>query len=348
MNYDKFSERFKNIIVTGGYGFIGSCLIRNLLTKTKCRICNIDKINYASNISSISEFLKNNQFLEKERYFSEKIDLNESNKVKDIFQKFKPDLVFHLAAETHVDRSIANPKIFIDNNILATFNLLEVAKDYWTKNFNKNKNDFLFIHVSTDEVFGSLGKEGFFNEDSPYKPSSPYSASKASSDHLVKAWNATYNLPSIITNCSNNYGPWQYPDKLIPVIINKALNQEKIPIYGNGKNIRDWLHVEDHINALLLTSLNGMIGKNYCIGGGNERTNIEIAINICEILDEYYPNKKPHSNLINFTSDRLGHDYRYSIDSNLLNKNIGWYPKFKFEEGLRSTVDWYIKNKDLR
>jgi len=344
--YENFTSRYKNVLITGGYGFIGSCLIRNLLINTKSKICNIDKLNYASNLNSISSLFKEKKDIDEKRYYFEKIDLNERTKVELIFQKFKPDIVFHLAAETHVDRSILNPKLFIENNILATFNLLEVAKNYWEK-IERERNDFLFIHVSTDEVFGSLGDQGFFNENTPYKPNSPYSASKASSDHLAKSWNKTFNFPSIVTNCSNNYGPWQYPDKLIPVIINNALNQEKIPIYGNGRNIRDWLHVEDHVEALILTALCGKVGNNYCIGSGNERTNLEIALHICEIIDSFNPKNSPHKELINFTKDRLGHDYRYSIDNTFAKNTLGWQPKFNFDKGLKSTVSWYIKHKNM-
>tara|TARA_Y100000589_G_scaffold329778_1_gene377425 strand:+ start:12712 stop:13749 length:1038 start_codon:yes stop_codon:yes gene_type:complete len=344
--YEEFENKFKKVIVTGGYGFIGSCIVRNLLIKTKCKICNIDKINYASNLKSINNLTNDKNLNIINRYEFHKIDINNNLKIKNIFDEFEPDLVLHLAAETHVDKSIINPKVFIDNNIIATFNLLDTAKNYWEQ-LRSNKKEFLFIHVSTDEVFGSLDKEGFFNEDSPYKPSSPYSASKAASDHLVKAWHATYNFPAIVTNCSNNYGPWQYPDKLIPVIINRALNQKYIPIYGKGENIRDWLYVEDHAEAILLTALKGKLGKNYCIGGKNERTNIEMALKICEILDRYFPERKPHKNLIQFTQDRLGHDFRYSIDNKLIQDHIGWYPKFDFESSLKETIDWFINNQNI-
>lgn len=343
--YKEFSKKYRNILITGGYGFIGSCLLRNLLKNTDCNIINIDKLNYASNQKSILSILENYKKLMRERYHFEKIDLNNNSKLKRIFNFYKPEIVFHLAAETHVDKSIASPEIFIKSNILGTFNLLEVAKNYWEILENEKKRNFLLIHVSTDEVFGSLGKEGLFSEKSPYSPNSPYSASKAGSDHLVRAWHSTYNFPAIITNCSNNYGPWQYPEKLIPVIINNALDRKKIPIYGKGNNIRDWLHVEDHIRALIIAALRGKAGDNYCIGGGEEKTNLEIANIICEELDLHYPTKSPHKELINFTEDRLGHDYRYCIDNSLIKKELGWSPKYKFKDGIIQTINWYINNK---
>ena len=342
----EFSKKFNNVIITGGYGFIGSSLVRNLLINTESKIINLDKLSYASNKESILSIFDNQKKSHKERYFAEEFDLNEKSKLEKVFKKFKPEIVFHLAAETHVDRSIDKPKSFINSNILGTFNLLEVAKKYWEDLDGIKKKNFLFIHISTDEVFGSLGEEGLFSENSAYKPNSPYSASKAASDHLVKAWYSTYKFPAIVTNCSNNYGPWQYPEKLIPVIINKALKQDKIPIYGSGINIRDWLHVEDHIRALLLIATYGKAGETFCIGGGTEKTNLEVALSICEILDIYYPDKSPHKELISFTKDRLGHDYRYAIDSSLIKEKLGWIPYYKFTEGIKQTIDWYINIKN--
>ncbi len=326
------------ILVTGGAGFIGGCLIRKLLSNTNALIYNLDKITYASDLS----WLENNK--NRDRHHFIKADLVNFEETKNALQNSNPDLIVHLAAESHVDRSIENARPFIESNILGTFNLLENSKNHWDNlNFSR-KNRFKFLHVSTDEVFGSLGKYGLFDENSLYDPRSPYSATKASSDHLVNAWFHTFNFPILKTNCSNNFGPYQFPEKLIPLIILKALNNEKIPIYGNGLNIRDWLFVEDHIDALYLVLEQAEIGKNYCIGGNNERSNIEIANLICEQLDLKFPNNKPHNKLIEFVEDRPGHDKRYAINSGLIQKELSWIPKYTFKDSIEKTIDWYIKN----
>ena len=345
MIFDDFSEKYTRVLVTGGCGFIGSCLVRNLLSNTKSKILNIDSLNYAGSKKSIKEVFKKKPFPKINQYLFSKTNLNNRKKIDFLINDFKPELIFHLAAETHVDRSILNPRTFIKNNIFGTFNLLESSYKYWNSLNEFNKKNFLFIHISTDEVFGSLGNEGFFSENSSYQPRSPYSASKASSDHLVEAWNATYNFPALITNCSNNYGPWQYPEKLIPLIIKNAMNMEKIPIYGKGLNIRDWLYVEDHINALVLAAIHGKPGERYCIGGDNQKTNLEVAYEICKVLNKIFPQKKPHENLITFVKDRPGHDFRYAIDNSLIKQKLGWIPSYSFEKGLEETINWYVNNK---
>ena len=345
MIFDDFSEKYTRVLVTGGCGFIGSCLVRNLLSNTKSKVLNIDSLSYAGSKKSIKEVLKKRPFPKINQYKFSKTNLNNRKKIDFLINDFKPELIFHLAAETHVDRSILNPSTFIKNNILGTFNLLESSYKYWNSLDEYNKKNFLFIHISTDEVFGSLGNEGFFSENSRYQPRSPYSASKASSDHLVEAWNATYNFPALITNCSNNYGPWQYPEKLIPLIIKKAMNMEKIPIYGKGLNIRDWLFVEDHINALVLAAIHGKPGERYCIGGDNQKTNLEVANEICKVLNKIFPQKKPYENLITFVKDRPGHDFRYAIDNSLIKQKLGWMPSYSFKKGLEETVNWYVNNK---
>ncbi len=327
------------VIITGGAGFIGGTLIRKLLKEKKYLIYNIDKLGYASDLSWINSS-KYDQSLH--NFF--KIDLRNKEILEKTVKEIKPDLIIHLAAESHVDRSIDNPLSFIESNIIGTFNLLEAARSYWEKIRDNNKKLFRFIHISTDEVFGSLGSNGKFDENTRYSPRSPYSSSKASSDHLVQSWHHTYGLPTIISNCSNNYGPYQFPEKLIPLSILKGMKGEKIPLYGNGLNIRDWLYVEDHIEALLLIADKGEIGTSYCIGGFGERTNKEVQIQICKILDEVTPKKFPHESLIEYVTDRPGHDKRYSINSNLIKKKLGWTPKITFEEGLKKTINWYLKN----
>ena len=272
--------------------------------------------------------------------------MNDKNSIEDLISEIKPDLIIHLAAESHVDRSIENSKPFIESNIIGTFNILEIAKNHWQNLEKKIKNDFRFIHVSTDEVFGSLGKKGYFSENTPYNPRSPYSASKAASDHLANAWFHTYGFPVIRTNCSNNFGPYQFPEKLIPLSILKGLDQKPIPIYGDGGNIRDWLFVEDHIDALLLVINRGKIGQNYCIGGNNEKNNLEIANKICDLLDNKLMTNTSHKRLIEFVSDRPGHDRRYAINFDLIKKELGWLPKHSFEKAIEKTVDWYLNNKD--
>jgi len=336
--------KFRNVLITGGAGFIGSALVKKLLLKTNCNIYNLDKLNYSSDLTSINILLENSQRNLVSRYKFFKCDLLNQKKLDEIITYCKPDLIMHLAAESHVDRSIKYPLKFIQNNIIGTFNLLEASRTYFENIDSNLQNKFRFHHISTDEVFGSLGHKGKFDENSNYDPKSPYSASKASSDHLVRSWHHTFGIPSLITNCSNNYGPWQYPDKLIPVIILNALNQKKIPIYGDGQHIRDWLFVEDHIDALLLIASKGEIGDTYCIGGDNERTNNEVAKLICSILDNLKPISKPYSDFITYVSDRPGHDNRYAIDSSFLKQKLKWLPKQEFRSGLEITVKWYLKN----
>ena len=334
-------DNLNRILVTGGAGFIGGTLIRRILTNFNSIIYNIDSLNYASDLRSI-----NNLENSKDRHYHININLKSIEDTKDAVQKADPDIIFHLAAESHVDRSIMEPKVFIESNITGTFNLLEASRSHWENLPDLRKRKFKFIHISTDEVFGSLKKNDLFNENSNYDPRSPYSASKAASDHLAKAWFNTYNLPTIITNCSNNFGPFQFPEKLIPLIILNALKGEQIPIYGNGENIRDWLYVEDHIDALLLVAQKGKAGERYCIGANNEKNNNFIAKEICYILEQYIPSKIPYSNLIKFVKDRPGHDKRYAIDSTKIKNELGWTPKINFNEGLKKTITWYINNKE--
>ena len=335
----------KIILITGGAGFIGSATIKYIINNTKHSVINVDKLTYAGNLESL-ESIQNNP-----NYIFEKIDICDSKKINSIFSKHKPDIVLHLAAESHVDRSIDTPDGFIKTNILGTYKLLEQTRKYWTKLNNDNKkNNFRFHHVSTDEVYGDLKDSGnLFNENTPYSPSSPYSASKASSDHLVRAWQHTFGLPTLITNCSNNYGPYQFPEKLIPLIILNALEGKDLPVYGDGKQIRDWLHVDDHARILLNVALNGKIGETYNIGGNNEIRNIEVVKLICKILDELVPEKPEgitkFSNLIKYVSDRVGHDTRYAIDSTKIKKELGCIPTETFESGIRKTVQWYLENK---
>ncbi len=329
-----------NVLVTGGAGFIGGCLIRRLLTNDNLKIFNLDKLSYASDLTGINNCknCKNHTLFE--------TDLCDFIKTQKAFLKAKPNIVIHLAAESHVDRSISSPIQFINSNIIGTFNILEIAKEYWLDLEDSKKDNFRFIHVSTDEVFGSLGKEGFFSEKTSYDPRSPYSASKASSDHLVKAWYHTYNFPIIKTNCSNNFGPFQFPEKLIPVIIFKALQGLPIPIYGSGDNIRDWLYVEDHVDALICAINKGKVGETYCIGGNNEKSNLELANIICSLLDKEIPSDFSYCDLITFVEDRPGHDKRYAINSEYIKKELQWEPNHSFDEAIHNTLKWYINNKN--
>ena len=344
MNLLKNYPQKSKVLITGGAGFIGSAVIRKFLKDSDCMIFNLDKISYASDLSSIQNTLNNQVYRDSSRYSLLKIDLSNYSKVDAAIKKVNPDFVLHLAAESHVDRSIKGPQAFIESNILGTFNLLESIRNHYTYLTSKRKELFRFLHISTDEVFGSLGDKGKFNELTRYDPRSPYSASKAASDHLVNAWHHTYGIPTLITNCSNNYGPWQHPEKLIPKIIFNAINDLPIPIYGNGENIRDWLFVEDHVNGLIKVLNDGIIGEKYCIGGNEEKTNNEVVNTICEILDELIPRENTHKNLINYVVDRLGHDKRYAINASKISDELGWEPQYSFKDGLAITISWY-KNK---
>lgn len=328
------------IIITGGAGFIGSAVIRHLITHTKHRVVNIDKLTYAGNLESLAEVNHS------ERYTFEHVDICDKSELERIFCEHQPDAVMHLAAESHVDRSIDGPAAFIETNIVGTYILLEVARAYWHELDDAHKASFRFHHISTDEVYGDLvGSEGLFTEDTPYAPSSPYSASKASSDHLVRAWHRTYGLPTLITNCSNNYGPYHFPEKLIPLMILNALAGEPLPVYGEGRQIRDWLYVEDHARALQTVLETGTVGETYNIGGHNENKNIEVVERICALLDELAPSEHgSYARLITFVEDRPGHDLRYAIDAGKIEREIGWQPSENFESGLRKTVQWYLDN----
>jgi len=332
------------VLITGGAGFIGGALIRRLLSTTSATIFNLDKIGYASDLTGINRYLKSNNI--KNRYYLIKEDLYNRNKLDELIPTIDPDIVFHLAAESHVDKSISGPDIFLKSNVLGTFHLLEALRSHWEKLSIQRKDNFRFHHVSTDEVYGSLNATNQFNEQSKYAPRSPYSASKASSDHLVMAWFHTYGFPGLISNCSNNYGPWQFPEKLIPLAISKAIDDKPIPMYGDGLQIRDWLYVDDHINALLLACSKGVIGESYCIGGFGEKTNKYVLSRICTIMDELRPMNKSYLNLITSVKDRLGHDRRYAINSSKIQHDLGWKPAVKFDEGLRNTVKWYLQNSD--
>ncbi len=330
----------KRIIVTGGYGFIGSALIRLLLSETDHEILNIDKLTYAANLASIPQAEGN------PKYRFVKADIADAPATRKVFEDFRPDAVMHLAAESHVDRSIDGPQEFITANIFGTFTLLQEALRYWRALDADAQQRFRFLHVSTDEVFGSLGPTGAFTEDSPYRPNSPYSASKAASDHLVRAWHHTYGLPVLITNCSNNYGPYHFPEKLIPHMIIKALAGEPLPVYGDGQNVRDWLFVEDHARALLLVATCGAPGECYSIGGRNERTNLQVVETICDQLDHSMPSPQgPRRRLITFVTDRPGHDQRYAINASKIERELGWRAQKTFDTGLDDTVRWYINNR---
>jgi len=329
-------------LITGGAGFIGSALIRELIKDENNYISNIDSLTYAGNLNSLPNLSLN------PRYEFENIDINDSEKVKFVFNKFKPDKVIHLAAESHVDRSIDSAENFLTTNIMGTFKLLEVARSYWEKLPPRQKDLFLFHHVSTDEVYGDLvDKNELFTETTCYKPSSPYSASKASSDHLVRAWNRTYGFPSLITNCSNNYGPFQFPEKLIPHIIINAISQKPLPVYGNGEQVRDWLFVDDHVKALIKVANEGKTGETYNIGGFNEIKNIDVVKKLCALLNEYCPvsSMSSYEDLIVFVKDRPGHDIRYAIDSSKISTMLSWRPDENFDSGLRKTVEWYLQNR---
>jgi dTDP-glucose 4,6-dehydratase len=331
-------------LVTGGAGFIGSAVIRELIQNTPHRVINVDKLTYAGNLESLTD-IEDNQ-----RYTFIEADICDADKMAAVLKEYQPNIIMHLAAESHVDRSIDGPAEFIQTNIVGTFNLLNTAKTYWLELADELKKQFRFHHISTDEVYGDLhGTDDLFTESTSYAPSSPYSASKASSDHLVRAWNRTYDFPVVVTNCSNNYGPFHFPEKLIPLTILNALEGEPLPIYGAGTQIRDWLYVEDHARALIKVATQGVIGETYNIGGHNEKQNIEVVNSICAILEELKPTKPAglnnYADLITFVTDRPGHDLRYAIDARKIDKELGWTPQESFDSGLRKTVEWYLANK---
>lgn len=323
-------------MVTGGAGFIGSAVVRRLIRETDYRVVNVDKLTYAGNLDSLRAVSRD------ERYHFEQVDVSDPPAVRALFRSYAPNAVLHLAAESHVDRSIDGPVPFIESNIVGTFVLLEAAREY----SEGNADGFRFVHVSTDEVFGSLPDHGRFTPDSPYNPSSPYSASKAAADHLARSWLRTYGVPVIVTNCSNNYGPYQFPEKLIPLTILKGLAGEPMPVYGQGANVRDWLYVDDHAAALQMVVEQGRPGETYLVGGSEEHRNIDVVRLICRLLDELNPEGAPHERLITFVQDRPGHDARYAIDASKIRDELGWRPSVTFEEGLRRTVQWYIENED--
>ncbi len=349
-------QTMKTILVTGGAGFIGSAVIRHLINDTNHRVINVDKLTYAGNLESLKSVS------DSARYSFEQVDICDAKEIKRVLTEYQPDIIMHLAAESHVDRSIDGPGDFIQTNIVGTYNLLEQARTYWTSLEAEKKAGFRFHHISTDEVYGDLeGTDDLFTETTPYAPSSPYSASKASSDHLVRSWQRTFGLPTLVTNCSNNYGPYHFPEKLIPLVILNALAGKPLPVYGKGNQIRDWLYVEDHARALVLVATTGEIAETYNIGGHNEKQNIDVVKTICELLEELAPqnpysrtsrhsreggNPEGFKSLITFVTDRAGHDVRYAIDASKIAKELNWMPQETFESGIRKTVQWYLDNQD--
>ncbi|WP_417705054.1 dTDP-glucose 4,6-dehydratase [Rheinheimera aquimaris] len=332
------------VLVTGGAGFIGSAVVRHIITNTQASVVNVDKLTYAGNLASLETVAGSS------RYAFEQVDVCHRQELERVFNQHQPDVVMHLAAESHVDRSIDGPAAFIETNIVGTYTLLEAARSYWSALPAERKTAFRFHHISTDEVFGDLhGTEALFTETTPYAPSSPYSASKASSDHLVRAWHRTYGLPVLITNCSNNYGPYHFPEKLIPLMILNALAGKPLPVYGKGNQIRDWLYVEDHARALYKVVKEGVVGETYNIGGHNEKQNIEVVRTLCHLLEELAPQKpagvQHYEDLITYVTDRPGHDLRYAIDAGKIERELGWAPEETFDSGLRKTVQWFLANQ---
>ncbi len=331
----------RTLLVTGGAGFIGSALVRHLVANTDYHVVNVDALTYAGNLASVASVA------DSDRYRFEQVDICDAPEVQRLFHEYRPVGVMHLAAESHVDRSIDGPGAFVQTNVVGTSTLLEAARAYWQNLSDEHSDGFRFLHVSTDEVYGSLGSAGLFTEETPYAPNSPYSASKASSDMLVRAWHHTYGLPVVTTNCSNNYGPYQFPEKLIPVVLLKALAGEPIPVYGRGENVRDWLYVDDHARALVEVFEWGRLGETYNIGGHNEKCNIDVVYALCDLLDELAPDPAgPRRRLITFVTDRPGHDARYAIDASKIQRELGWTPVETFESGLRKTVVWYLDHLD--
>ena len=340
----------QTILLTGGNGFIGANLARLLMKSKQYRVVNLDALTYAANPLSLADLDGNPD------YVFVKGSITDRELVASLFEKYQPIGVFHLAAESHVDRSIVNAEDFLQTNVIGTFTLLEAARAYWNKLTDEAKESFRFLHVSTDEVFGSLGADGYFTEETPYAPNSPYSASKASSDHFVRAFHHTYGLPTVITNCSNNYGPYQFPEKMIPLMILNALSGKQLPVYGDGSNVRDWLYVEDHCKAIRLAFEKGAPGEVYVVGGSNEQKNLDLVNQICSILDEVAPPEevnqlreqglKSYKELIRFVTDRPGHDRRYAIDSGKITRQLGWQAEVRFEAGLRQTIEWYLQNPE--
>jgi dTDP-glucose 4,6-dehydratase len=331
----------KRYFITGGAGFIGSAVVRLLIRDTSHHVLVGDKLTYAGNLDSLKPVADD------PRYSFVQVDITDAERMRALLDEYQPDVIMHLAAESHVDRSIDGPGEFVQTNVVGTYTLLQAALGYWRELPVERQASFRFHHISTDEVFGTLGEEGFFHEEYPYQPSSPYSASKAASDHFVRAWHHTYGLPTLVTNCSNNYGPYHFPEKLIPLIILNALEGKPLPVYGKGENVRDWLFVDDHARALIRVVEHGRPGETYAIGGHNERRNIDVVREICALVDELAPDQAigPRENLITYVTDRPGHDLRYAIDASKIERDLGWRPEETFETGLRKTVEWYLANR---